>query len=226
MGESSFGDLLRRHRVAVALTQQELAERAGMSLRGLSDLERSVRRAPHRDTVLRLAQALGLEDVESQALLAASRRQTTRTDISPPLAACLSLPLAMSTLVGREYEIEEVRARLQSARLVTLTGPGGIGKTRLALEVGRRLANGGLEVAMVELASVGDSALVHQTTAAALAIEEQPGTRHLATLTRALQARRMLVVLDNCEHVIRTCAELADGLLRSCLGAAHPGHQP
>ena len=211
-----FGDLLRSHRVSAGLTQEELAEQAGLSLRGISDLERGARRAPHRSTIIRLAEALRLEDAATDMLLIAARRARTSIDArrSSPLGQ--ELPLAVTSLIGREGDISDVRAHLERTRLVTLVGPGGIGKTRLALEVARRVASTGLEVALVELAPVTDPGLVYQRTAAVLGIEMQLGQPRLATLAEALRARRVLLLLDNCEHVITECAQLADALMSSC----------
>src|SRR5713101_8469863 len=130
-----FGDLLRRHRQAAGLTQEALGERAGLSVRGLSDLERGARRAPYRDTVLRLAEVRHLNDDERAALRAARRHAAVVTvaQIAPQIARALPMPL--SSFVGRDREVAEVHERLATTRLLTLTGPGGTGKTRLALQV-------------------------------------------------------------------------------------------
>jgi hypothetical protein len=171
-------------------------------LRGISDLERGVRRAPHRGTVLRLAEALGLAAEETDILLTTARRARTAIEARVPSPLSHHLPLTPSSLVGRERDIADVQSCLERARLVTLVGPGGIGKTRLGVEVGRQIAARGLEVALVDLAPVTDPGLVSHRTAAALGIEEQSGQPRLATLAEALQARQMLLLLDNCEHVI------------------------
>jgi predicted ATPase/DNA-binding XRE family transcriptional regulator len=216
VADVTFGDLLRRHRVSAGLTQEELAEHAGLSLRGISDLERGMRRAPHRGTILRLAEALGLDAGETESLLTAARRARTAMDTRAPSPFGHHLPLAASSLVGRERDIAEVHGHLERARLVTLVGPGGIGKTRLALEVARGIASSGLEVALVEFAPVTDPELIYHRTAAVLGIEEQLGQPRLATLAEALRARQLLLVIDNCEHVITACAQLADALLGAC----------
>src|SRR5262245_47968485 len=132
----TFGDLLRRLRKAAGLTQAELAERAGISVRGLNDLERGARRTPRRETLVLLGDALDLAGDGRAAFVAAARR----TDF-PPLRALdarpHNLPVEPSPIVGREREIEDVCVLLHrdDVRLVTLTGPGGIGKTRLSLQV-------------------------------------------------------------------------------------------
>jgi transcriptional regulator with XRE-family HTH domain len=141
MDEPSFGTLLRQHRTAAGLTQEELAEQAGLSARAITDLERGVRRYPYLDTIARLAQALQLGERERVELRAASRRPTAAVDDSrsgggaPSHAAQPShnLPASLTSFVGRERELGELRRLLKAERLVTLTGPGGVGKTRLAV---------------------------------------------------------------------------------------------
>jgi transcriptional regulator with XRE-family HTH domain len=135
----AFGDLLRQLRKAAGLTQAELAERAGLSVRGINDLERGARRTPRRDTVALLSDALDLVGDERAALEAAARRPgaTYSTSRSAPSARPHHLPFPPSPILGREREIEDVCQLLHrdDVRLVTVTGPGGIGKTRLSLQV-------------------------------------------------------------------------------------------
>jgi predicted ATPase/class 3 adenylate cyclase len=127
------------------------------------------------------------------------------------------LPAQLTSFVGREVEMESVSQLVRSARLVTLTGAGGIGKTRLALEAARALAvDFGDGVWLVELASLADASLVTQSVADSLGVHEQPRQALIATLIDALGARRVLLIIDNCEHVIERCAELAETLLRGC----------
>jgi transcriptional regulator with XRE-family HTH domain len=200
--ELGFGDLLRRHRTAAGLTQDKLAERAGLSLRGLSDLERGARRAPYRDTVLRLAEALGLEGPARADLLATVRHPRTGMQVRLPGPTQKPLPIPLSSFVGREREVAEVRRLLALTRLVTLTGTGGIGKTSLALQVCSEVVDdypGG--VWLVELAPVGDPRLLLNEVAAALGVPEEAGMPLLETLVAALPDRRCLLVLDNCEHL-------------------------
>src|SRR5919206_2942659 len=130
---SPFGAALQRLRRRAGLSQQQLAERAGLSLRGIADLERGARRSPYPATVRRLVQALGLDPTEQASLRAA----LARDGAAPPEAHVAGLPVALSSFVGREREVTEVRRLQGQARLLTLTGPGGVGKTRLALQAAR-----------------------------------------------------------------------------------------
>ncbi len=216
---SGFGELLRRHRMAIGLTQEALAERAGLSVNGIQKLERGATR-PYRDTTRRLVAALGLADGEQEGFLAAAApapRAARRTASPTSTAPKDNLPAALSSFVGREREIAEVRERLGSARLVSLTGAGGCGKTRLALEVAAALRGRFPDgVWLVEFASLTDPALVPATLAASLGIPEAPRQPFARALAAALRSRRLLLVLDNCEHLVDACARLTDTLLRDC----------
>lgn len=125
--------------------------------------------------------------------------------------------LALSSFVGRRPDVAEVRRLLSTSRLVTLTGPGGVGKTRLALEVAnaeRRSFPDG--IVMVELDQVSDPALVENTVAVAVGLREQSGHAPLEMLTDYLASRQLLLVLDNSEHVVKAVADLAAALLDAC----------
>ncbi len=126
-------------------------------------------------------------------------------------------PKPLSTFVGRQREIAEAYQLMEATRLLTLTGPGGIGKTRVALEVASATANAGLdEVYFVELAPTTHSDLVVHTVASQLGLREDHEQPLAATLIEALWRKRCLLVLDNCEHVLHACTALADNLLRAC----------
>ncbi|HET9911998.1 MAG TPA: tetratricopeptide repeat protein [Anaerolineales bacterium] len=128
-----------------------------------------------------------------------------------------NLPVLLSSFIGREREIREIRELLASNRLVTLTGPGGCGKTRLAIKVAQELSGefaGG--VWLVELAALSDEILVPQAVAQALNVREVPNQVLSETLANDLRARELLLVIDNCEHLITTCAQLVDTLLHAC----------
>lgn len=132
----SFGELLRLHRMATGLTQGELAARAGLSKRRIHDLERGLHLLPYADTRRRLADALCLSDSDRAAM----QTLGTRPVVAHVMTAS-DLPLKLTSFVGRQHELTEMRHRLEVARLVSLVGPGGIGKTRLALEVARTLGS-------------------------------------------------------------------------------------
>ncbi len=128
-----------------------------------------------------------------------------------------NLPLALTSFVGRATERAEVTSLLTGTRLLTLTGAGGCGKTRLALTVATDLVTVYHDgVWLVELASLADEALVPQAAATVLGVQEQAQRPLTATLVDALQSRDMLLVLDNCEHLIDACAHLAQILLVGC----------
>jgi predicted ATPase/class 3 adenylate cyclase len=128
-----------------------------------------------------------------------------------------NLPELVSSFVGREAEVAELRRMVEESRLVTLTGPGGVGKTRLALQVAAELLDGsGDGVWLVELAAVRDPEAVAGAVAGALGIKEQSGRSTHDVLVAALAPRDVLVVLDNCEHLIGACAKLAETVVRSC----------
>jgi predicted ATPase/DNA-binding CsgD family transcriptional regulator len=128
-----------------------------------------------------------------------------------------NLPGQLSSFIGRGRELAEVRALVGSSRLVTLTGAGGCGKTRLGLQVAAELLDGsGDGVWLAELAAVTDQAAVAPAIAAALEIAGQPGRPALETLVDALAPQEILIVLDNCEHLIGDCAKIAELILRRC----------
>ena len=128
-----------------------------------------------------------------------------------------NLPAQLSTFVGRARELSEVRALVESSRMVTLTGAGGCGKTRLSLQVAAEMLDGaGDGVWLVELAAVSDPDAVPSAISGALGIAPRPGHPALEALLDALGPQDILIVLDNCEHLIDACAKTADALLRRC----------
>jgi transcriptional regulator with XRE-family HTH domain len=187
-GEAALGELLRRHRERQGLTQEDLAERAGggLSAETVSNLERG-RTRPQAQTLAALADALGLTDGERAALLAARAGAAAPPAGPAPPPPALAGPL--TPLVGREREAGAVARLLrQGARLVTLTGPGGVGKTRLALRVAEGLADAFPDgVAFVDLAPLNDPALVLPTVARALGLRDEPGA------APAAQAKQMAI---------------------------------
>jgi non-specific serine/threonine protein kinase len=133
------------------------------------------------------------------------------------LAGLNNLPAQVSSFIGRDAELAEVRRLVGGSRLVTLTGAGGAGKTRLALHVAADLLDGSGEgVWFADLAPLADPDLVAVTVADVLGVRQEPGRPVLETLAEAVGGRSLLILLDNCEHVIGASAKLADALLRGC----------
>ena len=127
--------------------------------------------------------------------------------------------LQLTSFVGRERELEEIEDQLGRSRLLTLTGPGGCGKTRLALALGDRVAGSFADgVRWTWLAPVSDPGPVPEAVARAVGLHETPGLSPAETVAEGVGGRELLLILDNCEHVIGACAGLADALLRSCPG--------
>ena len=128
-----------------------------------------------------------------------------------------NLPQQVTSFIGREKEIETVKTLLDKTRLLTLTGSGGAGKTRLSLQVAADVLENYPDGAwLVELAPLADPALVAQTVAQVLGVREEAGKPLVQTLIDFLKAKRLLIVLDNCEHVLDACARLTNMLLRNC----------
>jgi non-specific serine/threonine protein kinase len=128
-----------------------------------------------------------------------------------------NLPRQLTSFVGRERELAEVNRLLETAPLLTLTGAGGCGKTRLALQVAAEILDACPDgVWLVELAPLTDPALVPRAIASTFGVREAPGQTLTQTLADYLRARTLLLVLDNCEHLVAACAEVAEALLRAC----------
>jgi predicted ATPase len=186
----------------------------------VSALERGERKRPYPHTVRSLAEALGLSEEQRSALAESVRR---RDDGDAPAltkeASPSSLPASLTPLVGREREVEEIENMLRqedTVRLLTLTGPGGIGKTRLGIEVAQKASVDFPDgIAFVALAPLGDAALVMPTVSQSLGMREAGGVHPLEALRQHLREKRFLLVLDNFEHVAEAAPEVVE-LLASC----------
>ena len=210
---------MRRLRNAAGLTQEELAERAGLSAKGVSDLERGKRRRPYPHTVRSLADALGLSEDERGSLFAAVPKRGGAADLAAPAAVPEpALPSPPTLLVGRERELAEVRdmLRRRETRLLTLTGVGGVGKTRLAIQAARESADLFPDgVVFAALAPLSDPEFVIPTVARSLGLRESEGQTPHEVLRARLRGKRLLLVLDNFEHLLGAAPEVAE-LIETC----------
>ena len=171
---SSFGELLREYRIAAGMSQEGLAERARMSAVTIGALERGLRKAPRRDTIELLANALAVDQERRAALEAAAdgARARRRTPPGQPAGPAARLPygsVPSNSLVGREEDVASTVARLGRYRVVTVTGPGGIGRCDLALEIARRVPSGPWEkVCFTDLTPLTDGAFIAGSIASAM----------------------------------------------------------
>jgi predicted ATPase/DNA-binding XRE family transcriptional regulator len=222
----TIGDLLRQHRIDSGFTQQDLAERAAISTRTVSDIERGLRSGVYRDTAKRLADALHLEGSKRAAFERAARRApAANTHRSGTDAARrpvpTNLPTPLTPLIGRDDEVAAVVAALQSrtVRVLTILGPGGIGKTRLAIEVANQLRGWFPDSAgFVPLAVTRDPAMVPALIAREIRLTSVRRPIDEA-LRDHLRGREMLLVLDTFEHVLPASAFVAE-LAVACPGLA------
>ncbi len=216
MEPTTFGALLKRYRMAAGLTQEALAERASLSTRAVSDLERGLSRAPRYDTLDLLTKAMNLSAEPRAALFAAARPPLPGDDTkATPLQV---LPFPPTPLLGREQEIAQALGFLQErgVRLLTLTGPGGVGKTRLALEIAHHLRAGFADsLVWIDLTALRDPALVPQTVAQVLGLREQVDHAFPEQVRAFLQDKQFLLLLDNFEHLL-SAADFVATLLLHC----------
>ena len=220
-----FGALLLRLRAAAGLTQEELAARAGLSPAAITALESGKRRTPRFTTVELLATALGLDAQQRRELVAEARRTASGAARDPRRVSWWSVA-EPTPLVGRVHELDLIVHSLAAGdtRLLTLVGPAGVGKTRLAFAAAARLAEGALGgsdrfpdgVTLVDLTPVRDPDLVPGAIARALGLLDVGGRAALERVTEVLAERRQLVVLDNVEQVLPAAALPVADLLAAC----------
>lgn len=163
-----------------------------------------------------------LAEDEAQSLAVVSTEKISTPAGSPPVLTEIpgglppsNLPVVWSSFIGRQKELEAIRSLLEQTRLLTLAGSGGSGKTRLALQIASELREDFPDgVWLVELAALSDPSLVPQAVASALELREQPDQTLLQSLAQHLQPKRLLLILDNCEHLLADCASLVETLLK------------
>jgi predicted ATPase/DNA-binding XRE family transcriptional regulator len=210
-----FADLLRAHRVAAGLSQEALAGHADLSLQTVSRLERGGRRGPRRETVFALAQALRLSEMQTAALESAAYRRRHLQPAPPPHPP--GLPRITSPILGRETDLAVLPFMLRQpeVRLLTLVGPAGVGKTRLAVEVTVLAAPAFVDgITWVDLAPIHDPALVASTVALRLGLRADEAGQ-TERLVDHLRGRDALLILDNLEQVLPAVSLVRD-LLDAC----------
>jgi non-specific serine/threonine protein kinase len=217
--EIHFGEWLRKQRRSLDLTQRALAAQAGCAEITLRRIEDGTLK-PSKELAFILLEKLGVPQMERPQWMLFARglsgfpTSPIDSSASQPLT---NLPAPLTTFIGREKEQAEIIKLTRKHRLATLTGPGGVGKTRLSIQVGEQVladyANG---VWLIELASLNDPALLPQTVMALFGLVVQANTSPTENLINFLRAKTSLLILDNCEHLLDVCARLADTLLKSC----------
>jgi predicted ATPase/transcriptional regulator with XRE-family HTH domain len=220
---SGFAELLRDARLNAGLTQEELAEAAGVSARAISNLERGINRYPHRHTRDLLADALEISPEVRKVWDAACRRQpasapseSSATENSES-SHVHRAPVPPTRLIGRDTEVEDLyeRIRQPGVRLLTITGSGGVGKTRLSLGLIEALQEEFPDgVYFVDLATVRDHTLVDWAIASAIGLQHALDQSLQETFAAYLRFRRALLVIDNFEHVIDAAPIVSDLLAR------------
>lgn len=206
------------------MSQETLAERARLSVKTVSALESGARRAPYRRTVEMLADALRLEPEDARRLTVAAvrpyRPRFVAAEVEPRGERGGKLPAEMSSFVGRDEDVAAVRTLLSESRLITLTGTGGIGKTRLAVRIADRCEGALGDAVFVDLAPLGDATLLAERVAAVLGLDERTGGSAADRVAAALREQRMLLVVDNCEHVLFEAASLVQRIVEECPNVA------
>ncbi|MBC8075702.1 MAG: AAA family ATPase [Chloroflexales bacterium] len=243
--EVSFGEWMVNRRRELRLQRTELAIQVGCAAVTLRKIEADERR-PSQQLAALLAERLGIAPHERTTFVRVARGELTAdhlpalsltqagtapgphaptADVQPERTGTpvrTNLPAPLTSFVGRSQELDVILALIENQRLVTLTGVGGVGKTRLATEVGIHIVRHGQPpiardgVWIVELASLAEPALVAQAIARIFRLPEQSGRTMVELLQEHLAEQQLLLILDNCEHLVEICAEIAEQLVLHC----------
>jgi predicted ATPase/tetratricopeptide (TPR) repeat protein/DNA-binding XRE family transcriptional regulator len=201
-------------RTNAGLSQDGLAERAGISAKTVGALEQGTRRAPHDDTLRRLVAALSLSTEARASLVDAATHSRAHRRLETDNSAKNNLPSQLTSFIDRD-DIEKIAALLGTYRLVTITGAGGIGKTRTAIELARQRFVDHDNVCFLDLSSIQDGTLIVPELAGALELETHDELSQLEQIERELQAPTLLL-LDNCEHLLPKLTQIIPTLLARC----------
>lgn len=218
--EISFGVWLRKQRSALDLSRKAFANQVGCAEVTLRRIEAGTLK-PSKEMAIILLEKLGIPEYERSEWVSFARGLS-----SLPAHSLLllkkpksNLPASLTSFVGRDKEQTDVIRLIAKHRLVTLTGPGGVGKTRLSIKVGEHVLENYVNgVWLVELAPVLDPTLVSRTTAIAIGLRDEPQRPVIDVLSDYLREKQLLIILDNCEHLIDACAQFIDILLKRCPG--------
>lgn len=217
--EISFGQWLRQRRRMLDLTQQGLADEVGCARITLRRIESGALK-PSKELAQILLEKLGLPEMERPRWIQFARgysdfpARLVDSIASKPLT---NLPASLTSFIGREKERAEILKLISKYRLVTLVGPGGVGKSRLSLKAGEQIVGDYTHgVWLVELAPILDPSLIPRSTAIAIGLRDEPQRPVIDMLSDYLSEREMLIILDNCEHLLDACAQLVDTLLKRC----------
>ena len=225
--ETTFGKWLKLKRKALDLTQQQLADQVGCSAIAIRKIE-AEERYPSEQIAERLAFIFNIPSHERKSFVRFARGtldaflQGSSQDVPWQIVrqnVLNNLPSPLTSFIGREREVAEILRRLGWSRLITLKGPGGVGKTRLAIQSAGQVASEFEDgVCWVDLSALMKSTLIPQSVAKAMGLQEISNQSLEESLLQFLRLKKLLLVLDNCEHLVEGCAQLAASLLVVCPG--------
>jgi predicted ATPase/DNA-binding XRE family transcriptional regulator len=214
----SFGTWLRQKRRLLDLTQKTFANRVGCAEITVRRMEADEYK-PSKELALTLFEKLGIPEAERPQWVSFARGMSSLPDPATPQVnkPNSNLPVSLTSFIGRGKEQADVIQLLSKHRLVTLTGSGGVGKTRFALKVGEQVVENYPDgIWWMELASLNDPLLLPKTAATLFGLVTQSDISHIDLLINFLRAKFVLLILDNCEHLLEACAHLAEPLLKNC----------